>query len=390
MTRRPDRSVIERRFTSDLRDQRAAAWLGIALGVTFTTAFATGVFSHLAQHPPSWFRLPARPAGLYRLTQGIHVATGIASIPLLLAKLWVVIPKLFRWPPFSSVAHFVERVLLVPLVGGSLFLLVTGLANINLWYPWSFNFPIAHYWAAWITIGALIAHTGAKWTTTRTALAHTTTPSDLPGEPTPNVVPDQAVTDRRRFLATVLGVSGLVTLFTIGQTVRPLAPLALLAPRRPNIGPQGFPVNRTARAAGVLDTATADDYRLVVAGNVRRPLMLSLDDLRALTQHSATLPIACVDGWSTSQRWTGVRLRDLLAMAGARHDAELRVESLQQGGSYGTSDVNRWQAHDPDTLLALLVNDEPLDIDHGYPMRLIGPDRAGVMQTKWVSRLVVR
>ena len=64
--------------------------------------------------------------------------------------------------------------------------------------------------------------------------------------------------------------------------------------------------------------------------------------------------------------------------------------SLQQARSYRTSDLNHWQAHDPDTLLALLVNGEELDIDHGYPLRLIGPDRPGVMQTKWVDRLVVQ
>jgi DMSO/TMAO reductase YedYZ molybdopterin-dependent catalytic subunit len=48
------------------------------------------------------------------------------------------------------------------------------------------------------------------------------------------------------------------------------------------------------------------------------------------------------------------------------------------------------QARDPDTLLATHVNGEPLHLDHGYPLRLIGPDRPGVMQTKWVTRLVVR
>ncbi len=42
------------------------------------------------------------------------------------------------------------------------------------------------------------------------------------------------------------------------------------------------------------------------------------------------------------------------------------------------------------TLLATRVNGERLDLDHGYPLRLVGPNRPGVMQTKWVSRLVVR
>jgi len=52
--------------------------------------------------------------------------------------------------------------------------------------------------------------------------------------------------------------------------------------------------------------------------------------------------------------------------------------------------VNHRQAHDPDTLLALHVNGEELALDHGYPLRLIGPNRPGVMQTKWVTKLIVR
>jgi hypothetical protein len=75
------------RYGSDLHEVRSAAWLGVALGAAFGVCFATGVWSHLAQHPPGWFTYPVRPAGLYRITQGVHVATGTAAIPLLLAKL---------------------------------------------------------------------------------------------------------------------------------------------------------------------------------------------------------------------------------------------------------------------------------------------------------------
>ena len=65
------------------------------------------------------------------------------------------------------------------------------------------------------------------------------------------------------------------------------------------------------------------------------------------------------------------------------------VESFQPYGSYRTSDLNHFQAHDPDTLLALQVNGEPLALDHGYPLRLIAPNRPGVMQTKWIKTLIV-
>ena len=373
-------------FTSDLRDERAAALLGVALGVTFTVCFATGVLSHLIQDPPSWFQWPSRPAGLYRVTQGVHVATGLASIPLLLAKLWVVLPELFAWPPFTSVAHLVERLAIFPLVAGGVFELFTGLADTHLWYPWPFNFRAAHYWVAWITIGALVVHLGAKWATTRAALFAGNSSTDAAAAPTATT----SAIDRRTFLATVFAAAGAVTVFTVGQTVSPLRKLALLAPRRPDTGPQGFPVNRTAATAGVVDAARSPGFRLLVDGKVRRKLAFTRDELRAMPQHEATLPISCVEGWSTTQRWRGVRVRDLLDRAGAESGAEVRVHSLQRRRAYRFSDLNRWHAHDPDTLLALEVNGEPLGIDHGYPLRLIGPNRPGVMQTKWVTRLVVR
>ena len=109
-------------FTSRLHTERLAAMLGLALGISFGVCFLTGLLSHLIQQPPSWFLWPSRPAGLYRVTQGIHVTTGIASIPLLFAKLWTVYPKLWRWPPLEDAAHAIERISLLPLVGGATFI----------------------------------------------------------------------------------------------------------------------------------------------------------------------------------------------------------------------------------------------------------------------------
>jgi DMSO/TMAO reductase YedYZ molybdopterin-dependent catalytic subunit len=267
----------------------------------------------------------------------------------------------------------------VPLVGGAIFMLFTGLANINLWYPWPFNFRTSHYWVAWITIGALVVHVGAKFALTRSVVRRRRPPH----------IVDAATPDRRAFLGLVAGGAGLLTLVTVGQTVWPLRKLALLAPRRPDTGPQGFPVNRSAVAAGVVEAARDPAYRLVVEGDVPRSVELTLDELRALPQHTATLPIACVEGWSASRTWRGVPVRDLLEMAGARPDARVRVHSLQRRLAYASSDLDPDQARDRDTLLALEVDGERLHLDHGYPVRLIGPDRPGVMQTKWVSRLVV-
>ena len=106
--------------------------------------------------------LLTRPVWIYRLTQGLHVATGLAAIPLLAAKLWTVYPKLFSWPPLRSLAHGVERASIAVLVAGASFELVTGLLNIAHWYAWQFPFTVTHYWVAWVTVGALLVHLGVK------------------------------------------------------------------------------------------------------------------------------------------------------------------------------------------------------------------------------------
>ena len=110
-------------FTSPARTERTADDGALPLGARLTMHLLTALYSHHAPHPPSCFTLPDTPAGLYRVTQGVHVATGLASIPLLLAKLWTVFPKLFAWPPFHGVASVLERLSLIPLVGGSVFML---------------------------------------------------------------------------------------------------------------------------------------------------------------------------------------------------------------------------------------------------------------------------
>lgn len=383
-------SRLASRFESPQHDEVNAAWLGLALGVSFAVCFVTGVVSHLVQDPGSWFHWPARPAGLYRLNQGLHVTTGIAAIPLLLVKLWVVFPKLFAWPPFRSVAQALERLALLPLVGASLFLLVSGVGNVNIWRPYDFSFRTGHYAAAWIVVGALVVHVVAKWATTREVVRSgrgATAPAATPVDP---ATTGAGGLSRRAFLGTTAAAGGALALFTVGQTFAPLRSLALLAPRRPDSGPQGFPLNRTAASVGLTEIDLAD-YRLEVVGDgLASPLSLTYDDLLALPQHEATLPIACVEGWSTTQRWQGVRVRDLLDRAGARPGAEATVVAMHDNPRQRTSELSSAQASDPDTLLALRVNDEVLVADHGFPVRLIGPNRPGVQQTKWVARLEVR
>lgn len=384
----PDLPLRQRRYQSPLRDERIAAWLGATLGVLFFTCFVTGLYSHVQQHPLPWLPVPAAPAGLYRVTQGLHVACGIASVPFLLAKLWVVWPRFLAWPPFRAVGDLVERAGVLVLVGGGIFMVFTGIANIAQWYPWRFSFTAAHYWVAWITIGGITAHLGAKWAITAMAVRRRAHRPAI-AEPDPRIpASGEGAHDglsRRGFLAVVASGAGLLTVTTVGQTLPGLAPLALLAPR----DPRQRPVNRSAANARVIDAARSPDYRLAIAGRVARPLSLTLDDVNSMPQRHAILPISCVEGWSYSARWTGIALRDLLARAGSPPGAAVLVESLERNGPYRTSFVDHFQAHATDTILATRLDGEELSLDHGYPLRLIVPDRAGVLQTKWVHRVTV-
>jgi len=164
----------------------------------------------------------------------------------------------------------------------------------------------------------------------------------------------------------------------------------VLAQREPSDGPQSLPVNKSAAAARVRDAATSAEYRLTVEGSVTTPLSLSLSDLHAMPSTEANLPITCVEGWSRGASWRGVAMRDLLAMAGARDGAAVTVESLERASRYRRSNLTHDQAQDRDALLALELNGEELHLDHGFPVRLIAPNRPGVLQTKWVTKVVVR
>ncbi|NML51104.1 molybdopterin-dependent oxidoreductase [Streptomyces sp. R302] len=368
-------------FGGRLHDARTATavgrWLGAAIGV----CLLTGLVSHYLQHPPGWLadHLPARPVWGYRLTQGLHVAVGIAALVLLLAKLWTVYPRLFVWPPIRSVRHALERLSIAVLVATAVFQVVTGLLNTVEWYPWSFSFVPVHFAVAWVVTGSILLHLAVKAPEIRAHWSRRSTGT--------RALPAEDVADRRSLLLAVGGAVGVVTLTTVGQSVTPLKALDLLAPRSPDHGPQGLPVNRTAAAAGVSADGLAR-WRLEVVGP--RPYVLDLGELRAMPTARARLPIACVEGWSVDADWGGVRVRDLVERAGGRPGrAALRVTSLEARGAYRVMDMGAEYVDDPLTLLALTLNGQRLSLDHGFPARIIAPNRPGVLQTKWVHRLEV-
>jgi Oxidoreductase molybdopterin binding domain len=355
-------------FDRRLRSTAITARAGRLLGIAFGMCFVTGLLSNYQYHPWTWLPEPATPAWGYRLTQGVHVITGIASIPLLLIKLWSVFPLLFQWPPARSVVHAVERLSVAVLVSSALMEVTTGFLNIMQWYPWTFSFVDVHHWLAYVVAGSVMLHLAVKLPVARRALAE---PVNERGS---------GITRRGVLIAGGAGV-GVVALTTVGQVIPTLEPIALLAPRRPKQGPLGVPINMTAKAAAIEVPAS---YRLTVLGP--RSFDLDLASVEAVPFVERHIPLACVEGWSVSARWGGPPLLDLVRRAGGDGDSTVTVVSLQHGG-FSTSIIRGSQMRA--ALLATHLNGHRLTLDHGYPVRLIAPNRAGVLNTKWINRIEV-
>ncbi|WP_245958752.1 molybdopterin-dependent oxidoreductase [Microbacterium bovistercoris] len=193
---------------------------------------------------------------------------------------------------------------------------------------------------------------------------------------------------RRRFLTGVAAGSTVLGTLALTHTALPWGPFSLDEQRRRLDAPQQLPVNRSAREAGIRTGDIDDSWRLVLRRG-ERTVALSAADLTALPQRTEELPIACVEGWTATATWQGVRLSELMMLVGAAPSDDLRLRSLQRRGAFGVTTMPATYVRDPLTLIALRVNGERLSADHGYPARVIAPGRPGVLQTKWLTEIEV-
>ena len=413
-----DRRQRALRWRSPLRGLWLTSVLGSVLLIALPIVILTGLLSYIAYGPQfgqaipgdvGWLKLPTfewptDPSWLYRLNQGLHVGLGLVLIPIVLAKLWSVIPRLFAWPPSRSIAQLLERVSLLMLVGGILFEIITGVLNIQYDYIFGFSFYTAHYYGAWVFVAGFVIHIAIKiprmWAGLRSMPMRNvlrTNRADTAPEPyEPDGLapdnPDTPTISRRGALALVGGGALFVAVITAGQTLGGWTrQTALLLPRGRvrGEGPNDFQINRTAAAARITPDSTGERWRLTLTGGPS-PVVLDRTALIAMPQHTARLPIACVEGWSTTETWTGVPLRDLARLAGVPEPKSAFVRSVERFGAFNRATLQPNQVLHPDSLLALRVNGVDLSPDHGFPARIIVPAMPGVHNTKWVASIDFR
>jgi DMSO/TMAO reductase YedYZ molybdopterin-dependent catalytic subunit len=141
-------------------------------------------------------------------------------------------------------------------------------------------------------------------------------------------------------------------------------------------------------------TVDRASWSLLVTGMVDRPITLTYDELVAMPLVQQYVTIACVSNvvggnLVGNAKWTGVRLRDVLDMAGVHPDADQLVGESVDGFTAGMP--VEWVMDESRTpLIAVAMNDAPLPREHGYPARLIIPGLYGyVSATKWLSKLTL-
>ncbi|GLZ49732.1 sulfite oxidase [Actinomycetospora sp. NBRC 106375] len=171
-----------------------------------------------------------------------------------------------------------------------------------------------------------------------------------------------------------------------------------------------------SRNHGELPELDPRQWRLRVDGLVDEPLSLSLDELQRFEHHEVTATLQCAgnrragllavrdipgqhpwgEGATSTARWVGARLADVLAAAGLRRDASdvafLAPDVAPEASPpapYGGS-ITADKATSPEVLLAWEMNGEPLTVAHGAPVRVVVPGWIGARSVKWLEQITAQ
>ena len=370
---------------------RLTAHLGLILTLMLAVLFASGGFFYLYVFNlalPPWFTA----------VRFFHFYTGLASIPILLAKYGTTLIRFggyyTRVPRYKAAGppNLVPRILSPLLMTDFFVLYLSGLYMLFHRYYTVTNIPPfeakpvqVHLWAA--VIGAplvtiyLVYHLRNAISVARQRQA----------EPAPAVAryaegPRGALT-RRALLAGLGGAGVAIALAFQNTRVRSWNVATLFIARIPaeeRGGPGDFPVETLFGKAHVEDI---DAYRLEVIGSVGKPLSLTYADILALPAQEHRIRLSCVSGWSERVVWRGPRVSDVLRLAGEQ--PEVRSVFFHSLSNYGFA-WHRPALDSDEALLATHANGAPLSENHGYPVRLIVPGYPGQNMVKQIDRIVVQ
>jgi DMSO/TMAO reductase YedYZ molybdopterin-dependent catalytic subunit len=133
------------------------------------------------------------------------------------------------------------------------------------------------------------------------------------------------------------------------------------------------------------------DWRLQVEGLVERPVGLSLAQLRAMRSRTQITRHDCVEGWSAIGKWKGVPLADVLALArpkpAARYVVFYCADPMDASGTRYYESIDMEDAYHAQTILAYELNDRPLPVANGAPVRIRIERQLGYKMAKFIMRV---
>lgn len=170
--------------------------------------------------------------------------------------------------------------------------------------------------------------------------------------------------------------------------------MALAREFRPEQRSPVFRINGTRQPQGPDYAAHMNDkfvnWQVAVEGLVARPQSFSMAQLMAGPKRTQITRHDCVEGWSAIGKWTGVPLKLILDAAGLKTQARYIVFHCADKMGFGTDyyeSIDLIDAFHPQTILAWALNDEPLMVGNGAPLRLRVERQLGYKQAKYVERI---
>jgi len=154
---------------------------------------------------------------------------------------------------------------------------------------------------------------------------------------------------------------------------------------KPNGNPPPFTMEYIINATGGWPS-----WRLEVGGLVKQPANFTLEDLKALPARTQITRHDCVEGWSAIGKWKGAPLTEI--MKRVQPDSQARYVvfycmDTDEDGNHFYESIDLRDATHPQTILAYEMNDRPLPVEHGAPLRLRVETQLGYKMAKYVRRV---
>lgn len=191
--------------------------------------------------------------------------------------------------------------------------------------------------------------------------------------------------NRRNFLKLMFASASLIALYRLSASIQ----LPSYNNQNPNANGLTPFASWYVVQIGKTPTLSLKNYVLTVDGDVENPLKLTYDQLVSMPSVTIKDTIQCVsdpDFLRANVEWTGVPLKYILNLAKPNQNA---IKVLTFGAEGYTADLPMWKAMEDDTLVAYMVDGQPLPLVHGYPVRMVVPRWWGYTYTKWLVRIHV-